>query len=137
MANLLSRFKKDAVGSREKDSIHDDKLQPSGDFTKHQGINAILTSWKKILRTRLRTADHDPEYGTKLHEYIFEPQDNETKEKIIDEVKNTLMKFDDRATISKINVLFSRNRKGFILDITVRYNDDERDIKVKFDENTV
>lgn len=137
MSNPLSRFRKTTIGSNVRDNIYDDKLLPSGDFVRYEGIDAILTSWKKILTTTKRTSDHDPEYGTRLPEYIFQPHDNETKEKIIDEVRDSLMTFDNRAIIQKIDVVFSRNRKGFVLNIRVRYDEKEKDLKVDFNENLV
>lgn len=134
MANLLDRFKKASVGSVNRDRNYSDEILSSGDFQLYEGINAIVESWKNILITGLRTADHDPEYGSRLREYVFDPADSTTRDKIVDEIKTRLMKFDNRATISKIDIHFLNDRKGFVVDCLVSYNDETKNLKVNIDE---
>lgn len=135
MSNLLNRFKRSTVGSAKKDSNYTDKLLPTADLERKEDIFAILESWRNILITPERTSDHDPEYGSRLSRYIFEPADPETQEEIVDEVKTKLMRFDNRATIGKIDIFPFKNMKGFTLDITVRYKGREEHLKQPIDES--
>lgn len=137
MTNLLDRFKKTSVGSFNRDVSYYDKILPSSELDRHEGISAIIISWRNILRTPEETYDHDPEYGTKLSRFIFDPSDPITKEKILDEVKSKLMRYDDRARIGKIKILQHNNKKGFTLDITIKYRGEERDFTVDIDDTLV
>lgn len=133
MSNLLDRFKKVNIGSFTKDNNYDDKLLPSSELERHEGISAIIQSWRNILRTPERTADHDPNYGSKLSQFIFEPNDPITREQIEDEVRNKLMTYDDRGKIGQINIYPHKNRKGYTVDIVVRYKGEETNLTIPID----
>lgn len=137
MSSILDRFKKTTIGNVNKDVNYEDILLPSSELSRHEGISAIIKSWRNILRTPEGTADHDPEYGTKLSRYIFEPADEETVTKIKDEIRNKLMRYDDRASISSINVFPLNSRKGYTISIRVRYKGEENDLTVDVDESLV
>lgn len=135
MSNILNRFKNNTVGSANKDVNYTDELLPSADLERKEGIYAIIESWRNILITPERSVDHDPEYGSKLPEYIFEQSDEVTQEEIIDEIKTKLMTYDNRATIGRINIHPHMNRKGYTIQMTVRYKGEEQQLKQSFDES--
>lgn len=121
MSSLLERFRKDSVGSANRVSDYVQKIGSRGDFRKIYGINAILNSWNNILLTPKRSYPNNPEYGSDLYKLVFEPLDEETVERIISEVAGTLSLYDDRATISDINVYRIQGEKGFTVDVIVDY----------------
>lgn len=137
MANLLSRFKKQVIGSDT--AIFDflPKITASGEFKRVRDIDVIITSWNNILLTPRRTYINDPEYGSDLHKMIFEPADDTTTERIKDEIERSIGYYDDRAIITDITVTLMSNGKGFSVDISVEYEGDEGTLSVKFDDSTV
>ena len=77
MANLIDKFKKNVVGSGNKIADYTCKLSSSGEFKRISDLEAILNSWNNILLTPKRTYDHDPEYGSDLYKFVFEPSDEQ------------------------------------------------------------
>jgi phage baseplate assembly protein W len=135
MSTAIDRFKNVIIGSATKDISYSDDLLPNIELDRKEGIDAIIESWRNILLTPERTADHDPEYGSRLKEFIFEPFDESTQDEIGEEVRNKLMRYDNRATIKNINIFRNRDRKGFILDITVNYKGQEKQLQQSIDES--
>lgn len=136
MANLLDRFKKSGVGSAGRIADYLPKVAPYGDFTRITNINTILASWNNILLTPTRTYMHDPEYGTDLIKYIFEPATDATLEKIKKEIEYKLTLYDDRARIDDLEVFFLQNKKGFVTNIYVNYEGEQAELSATIDEET-
>lgn len=137
MANLLDRFKNTSVGSANKDLDYTDFIAPFGDFQQTTGLTTIINSWKNILLTSPRTYDHDPEYGSNLKEYVFAQADQQTREDISVEIEESLMRYDSRAEIQDIRVIFLSNLKGFIIEIDVLYEGQSTTIDQRIDETLV
>ena len=137
MANLLDRFHKEVVGSDY--TIYDylSKITAKGDFKRIRDIDVIINSWNNILITPRRTYLFDPEYGSDLHKMVFEPADDVTVDRIKQEVQQQLMKYDDRATIEKMEVLVKPNGKGFIINILADYEGEQETLTISFDDSTV
>ena len=137
MANLLSRFNREVIGSDL--TIYDylAKITATGDFKRVNNLDVIITSWNNILMTPRRTYLFDPEYGSDLHKIIFEPVDDTTIERIKTEVETRLSLYDDRATIDDIEVLLNSNGKGFTVNVLVDYEGETGSLSVKFDDSTV
>ncbi len=134
MANLLDRFRKDVIGSREVDADYLPKIASSGDFERIKNLDAIINSWNNILLTPRRSYPYDPSYGSDLYKLIFDPVDEETVERIDDEVMNALQYYDDRAAIESSNITFLRNGKGFTIDIAVNYKGEHGSLSVVISE---
>lgn len=130
----FNKFFKSTVGSRGLLSDFTSVISSKGDFSKITGLNVILRSWNMILSTPIRSMDHDPEFGSELYKYLFEPADNTTSERIINEVKTVLAKYDDRARVSDVIVTFFNDKKGFNLDIYVDYENEISSFPVIIDE---
>lgn len=120
--NLLDRFNEQIVGSQKKIFDYISIISPSGDFSKIQDIEVILSSWNNILLTPVGTYPFDSEFGSNLMNFIFEPADTGTAEMIKSEIRSKLNKYDDRASITNIQINFLNNKKGFNIDIEVSYN---------------
>ncbi len=135
MANLFDRFKKNVIGSRGSISDFTPNISSSGDFKQVIDFETIVLSWNNILLTPTRSYDHDPEYGCDLYKMIFEQADEITKEKIKNEIMLKLIKYDDRATPTNIQIGFLDNRKGFSIDIQVKYKGQTDQLQVIIDES--
>lgn len=124
MANLLNRFNKTVVGSESKLADYKSTISSTGDFRRITDINVVINSWNNILVTPKRTYMFDPEFGSNLYRFIFEPLDNQTEKEIVEEVVTTLRTYDDRANIKNVSVEFLSNKKGFNISIDIEYNGD-------------
>jgi len=137
MANLLDRFSKEVIGSDF--TIYDylSKIVAKGDFKRIKDIDVIINSWNNILTTPRRTFLFDPEYGSDLHKMIFEPADDNTVERIKQEVQQQLMIYDNRATIEDMEVLIKPNGKGFSINILAEYEGNQGSLSLSFDDTTI
>jgi phage baseplate assembly protein W len=136
MSNIFDKFRDSAVGSSGRILDFTSKINSSGDFTKVYDLNAIILSWNNILITQKGTYDHDPEYGSNLYLYLFEPADDKTQQSIKDEIKNSLSVYDSRANIDDIAVNFLSNQKGFSVNITADYFGVKGSLSVTIDNTT-
>jgi phage baseplate assembly protein W len=135
LANILDKFNFTAVGSSGRIVDYTSRISPSGDFSKIFDLDAIITSWKNILSTPKGSMDHDPEFGSNLYLFLFEPADSNTKEAIKNDIIQSLATYDDRAKIEKIDTVFLRNKKGFNINIVVDYQGNNTNLNLAFDEN--
>jgi len=135
MANLLDRFNKTVAGSDQKLGDYLSKIAPVGDFKRIGDLEVIISSWSNILITPRRSYQFDPNYGSNLYKLVFEPADPKTESRIIDETVNTIRKYDDRAVISNVSVVFLDNMKGFSIGIDVSYQGERGEFEVVIDES--
>ena len=135
MVDFLKRFNQKVAGTRNVVSDYTSTISPVGDFKRIDGIQVILNSWNNILITPKRSYLFDPEYGSNLYKLIFEPADDTTKEKIQNEVIDTIQKYDDRATIQEVVTNFLSNGRGFQVNIDVTYKGDQSQLQVVIDKN--
>jgi len=135
MANLLDRFNNDVIGSKGKIADYTSIITSRGDFKRVTDIEVIILSWNNILLTPTRSYIDDPEYGCDLYKMVFEPSDETTKERIRSEIEDKLLFYDDRASITDMDINFLSNRKGFSVAIHVNYKGDKSQLKVIIDEN--
>lgn len=133
MATLMEQFKKNVVGSRGDIVDFIDVVSSKGDFARVTNLSVILSSWHNILLTPIRTYNYNPDYGSELYKYAFDPADNITKEAIKNEIRDKLMTYDDRATITSINVDFMSDRHGFSVSIGLVYREEEGRLSVTID----
>jgi phage baseplate assembly protein W len=75
----------------------------------------------------------DPDYGSDIYKYVYEPADEIVKQDIFNELENSLRLYEDRGEIS-YDVAFFSNKRGFVVDITVEYGEDKKTIGVTIDE---
>jgi len=118
----LTKFNQTSVGSKGRILDYAAKINPSGELQKIVDLQAILTSWNNILTTPLRTCSFDPEFGSNLYKYVFDPADSGTVEKITNEVRYRINMFDDRAMVTNVTVEYLSNKKGFNVTVFVEYD---------------
>ena len=136
MADLLKRFNQTVSGSNSKIGDYKSKVEAKGDFRRIEDIEVIINSWNNILITPKRSYQYDPDYGSDLYKLVFEPGDEITGQRIQDEVISTLLRYDDRASISDITVLFYEDRKAFMVSGRVSFDGNSADLQVIFDDTT-
>jgi len=137
MSSALEKFHKNVVGSKEKITDYIPVVAASGDFSMVNNIQAILTSWNNILLTPIRTYVANPEYGSNLYKYIFDPADDVTIENIKQEIQYRLMLYDNRAMLTNINISFMGDRHGFIVNIDLEYKGDSAALEVEINDQNV
>jgi len=135
MANILDKFKNTSVGSSGRILDYLSKLASNGDFSKIYDIDAIINSWNNILLTPKGSMNHDPEFGSNIYKFIFEPADTKTQQAIKDEIYSSLVKYDNRANISDVTVAFYSNKKGFTVSITADFGGEISSSTLSLDEN--
>ena len=135
MTDFLKRFNQKVAGTRNVISDYISTIAPIGDFKRIDGIQVVLNSWNNILITPKRSYIFDPEYGSNLYKLVFEPADDITKEKIQNEVIETIQRYDDRASIRNVTINFLANQKGFQVNIDVAYKGDQSQLQVVIDKN--
>jgi phage baseplate assembly protein W len=136
LASILDKFKKSVIGSINIPQDYTPVIDQSGDFHRITGLNVVLNSWNDVLLTPVGTYDHDPAYGSNLYKYVFEPADITTSNAIKDEIKSCLSTYDDRASVSSIDVKFLKNGKGFSFNVFVEYNNQQGQLSGKIDESS-
>ena len=136
MANLLDRFRTQVIGSENSLRDYLSVIASIGDFKRIDDINVIINSWNNILLTPRGSYLHDPEFGSDLYKYVFEPSDDSTVEGIKREVIDRISLYDDRASIEDVNVNISNNGKRISLSILINYQGEKGTLDVKFDDTT-
>lgn len=136
MANILDRFNKQVVGSDDTLRDYLSVVASIGDFKRISDLNVILNSWNNILLTPRGTYMHDPEFGSDLYKYVFEPSDGVSVEGVKREVINRITTYDNRATIDNIEVLVQNNGKRFDVILYVDYKGEKGTLDVKFEDTT-
>ena len=136
MANLLDRFRTQVIGSENSLRDYLSVIASIGDFKRIDDINVIINSWNNILLTPRGSYLHDPEFGSDLYKYVFEPSDDSTVEGIKREVIDRISLYDDRASIEDVNVSISNNGKRISLSILINYQGEKGTLDVKFDDTT-
>jgi len=135
MSTLMEKFRKSVIGSSGKIADFTAKIAPYGDFYRVENLQTILTSWNNILLTPTRTYTYDPEFGSDLYKYVFDPQDDDTKDAIQDEILYKLKRYDDRAEIVSLDIEYLTNRKGFTVSIVVDYEGERGGVSFEVDES--
>lgn len=133
--NLLDRFNAQIVGSDSKIFDISAKISPSGDFAKLKDLDVILSSWNAILLTPIGTYPFDPDFGSRLLNFVFEPADSQTAKNIENEIATKLSRYDDRGTVKSITVKYLPNRKGFTVSILVKFQDFEGQVSAIIDDS--
>jgi phage baseplate assembly protein W len=133
--NSLSKFFESSVGGKTRLGDYIPVISSKGDFNKISDLSVILNSWSNILSTPRGTYTNNPQYGSELYKYVFDQADERTIEKIRNEIKMSLSRYDDRAVIKNIKIVFFSNMKGFLVEIEVDYRGDRGVVKLPFSES--
>jgi len=136
MASYIGKFKRDVIGSEGRLADYIPKIIAKGDFKRITDLQVILNSWNNILMTPKGSYVLDPEYGSNIYKYVFEPVDAKTVEGIQKETVGVLRLYDSRARIVDVSVARLQNRKGYSIEIVAEYNGARGSTSVIFDDTT-
>jgi len=109
------------------------KITQSGDLQRTEGIDEIIKSLSNVLMISKKTYFFDPGLGCNLYKYVFEPVDISTKMEIEQELSQSIFEYENRAEIN-YEVLFFKNKKGFRVNIYVKYRGEKRKLSIDIDE---
>jgi len=135
MSTLMEKFQKSVIGSGGRIADYTAKIAPYGDFFRVEDLQTILSSWNNILLTPTRTYTYDPEFGSDLYRYVFDPQDEDTRQEIRDEILYKLRRYDDRAQIVDLKIEYLTGQKGFTVSIVVDYEGQRGGVSFEIDES--
>lgn len=93
---------------------------------------ALTSNLLLLLLTRKGERYYEPDYGTNLLQYIFEPKDNLTINEIENELKETVKNYIPEVTISKISFFNDFDDSGAVL----KENELKVVINFTYSENT-
>lgn len=133
--NLLDRFNYQITGSDSKIFDISAKISPSGDFAKLKDLDVLLSSWNSILLTPVGTYPFDPDFGSRLLNFVFEPADSQTSSNIKNEIVSKLSRYDDRGSVEDVTVKYLPDRKGFTIDISVKFKNLDGKISATIDDS--
>ena len=110
-------------------------ISPSGDFSQIHGFDVVAHSWDVILSTREGSYIDDPNFGSRLYEYVFQPIDEFTADDIKQEVIDKLTTYDDRAKVLSVDVSFNPNYKRILVQVAADWKGKVNTYEFAMDEN--
>jgi phage baseplate assembly protein W len=132
--SYIERFFKEVPEKRSVIRDIDAVIDSSGDFKRLENIDVVMRSIINIFLTPRGTYLMEPDYGSELYKYIFEPHDEITRNDIYNELTKSVKLFEDRAVIT-YDVFFMRNQDGFIVNIYVSFRGEKRKTTITIDES--
>jgi len=111
----------------------DNKIGPSGDFNSLYDIEVLLTRFIKYISIPKGTYPFNPNVGNAIHLYIHEPQDDITRDAIIESINEALVKMNIPKSIVNFSINFYSNTPGFLIIFNIIKDDDHKKINVSFD----
>ena len=82
----------------------------------------ISESIKRILMTNIGERPNNPFFGVNLKNFVFEPDDDITKNQIITNIKQQIQSNEPRANISSIDITEEDNCIKFFIKFTLVYD---------------
>lgn len=135
VGNTLEKFRDTIPGNSKTPTDIVPLMDPSGDLKKITGIDVIVTGIRNLLLTSKGSYVFDPEYGVGIHRYIFDLFDERTEELIKSEITGALRRYEGRASVKPVIRKLSGGRKGFKIDLEIKYRGENRSISLSFDES--
>lgn len=86
----------------------------SGSVEMVSDVDDIIQSLKIILTTRKGERVTNPYFGCAMHDYLFDPINEITKNMIIDAIRMALIEYEPRIMIENIDVDYSEQLEGII-----------------------
>lgn len=127
-------FKKNA-GKREVIDIVPICNSVNGDFKEVQGLETVIRSIINLLLIPKRTYPFDPEFGSKIFNFIFEPLDDIMLDSLKKELADGLSNEEDRCKF-KIDISkkgTSKDKKVNVI-VTISYKDQKKKVYVPISE---
>ena len=124
MPDAVRDFNRNIAG--KSDQIYDYLPARSqyGDFQRIEGINVVINSIRTLLLTPLGFYPFDPNFGSLLYKKVFDPLDDTSREEIEFEVRDRIQEFDDRVTITQVDIAStSTDGKSYQVDVYIEKGD--------------
>lgn len=94
--------------------LSEDKSLLDTNETKQKGVHSELMH---LIFTPSGQRLRDPEFGTKLIQFIFSPNDNETWSDILTEIKDKVAKYIPSCSIKDLEVSETDNGVGIVINV--------------------
>jgi len=91
--------------------------QTNGDVTKFTEENAIKQSLINILSTKKGDRRMYPTFGASLEEFLFEPMDKQTADRIGNTILEEIVFWDDRLVVEQIHVNANHDNQQYEINI--------------------
>lgn len=104
----------------------------TGDISIKKDEYAIKQALYNIVRTVFFEKPFHPEYGSMVHDILFEPVTFITKARIKDALINTINNWEYRVTILDIQVDMNNDRNSVGVTIIFKYNESSIPITIDF-----
>jgi phage baseplate assembly protein W len=92
----------------------------TGDVVAVTGAEAVKRSIKTLLHTQAGEVPFFPNFGSALHQLLFEPVDAITLTSIDDTIRTTIDAFEPRASITDLNIVPRPDDVGYDVFLTIR-----------------
>lgn len=84
------------------------------------GETAVKRAIKNLLLTRAGEVPFFPEFGSRLHELLFEPIDPITSARMESEIRDTITAFEPRVKILRLTITPSEDEHSYQIDLVLQ-----------------
>lgn len=86
------------------------KINPiTGDIPPARNESAVKKALINLIRTPVGTRPFNPDYGTRVYDYLFEPADTQTELRLNDDLAQAIERFEPRAKLVAIETTMQEN----------------------------
>tara|TARA_B100001996_G_scaffold181470_1_gene138611 strand:- start:387 stop:779 length:393 start_codon:yes stop_codon:yes gene_type:complete len=89
----------------------------SGDLGKKSGAASVKAAMLSIMKTNYNERMFQPEVGSGIRALLFEPMNPITEERLVQEVKDCLMRHEPRATVLGVTVKGQEEQNRYAVSI--------------------
>ena len=132
--SLLSYTDKAIAAQNDQYVDYVEKLGPTGDFKKIEGIYVLIKSLRNMFMTPLGTYLFDPTYGSILYKKIFDLADEQTTESIKYEVQDRIRLYNPKVLMRTIDVNYFSDTKGFYISAIIDKDGQTAPLNLAFTE---
>ena len=104
-----------------------------GDFKEIFDIDVMLDALEKIFSIMIETYPFDPEFGSNLFRFIYEPFDDANIENIQSDVRNVMMEHIPGLSLKNLKVYIA-NDKSYVIELFVEFQGIKRKAKFLIDK---
>ena len=99
-------------------NINFKKHPVTGDLVVSKDASAIKQAIVNLLLTNKGERPFNPDYGSNIRSYLFEPLDYATAGQVSSSIQNTLTEFEPRITVISIDTSPNYDQNGFEVELT-------------------
>lgn len=102
------------------------------DINKLMGVQAIINSVKNLLLTSHYERPFQPDIGSNIRKMLFEPLDPIVAANLQKEIEQTILNYEPRVRVVRINVMPDYENNGFKVDFEFNVLNRTEPITIKF-----